>query len=681
MKHRRFNPSKKHGKFSPNRPQPGPRSGPPGPRPSKPVEVFTEGRLQLRGKFGFVLSEEPGLSDVYVDGQSLRLAMDGDRVLARVTSPGGTARRAGEIVRVLARARDTVVGAFARERGSERVLPETGAEPIQILDKKGLSPQEGQLVVVKITSWPTAAQGSAGHLTEVLGWRQDAGVDITAVVRKFELPQDFPRDAAAEAESWGSEVPDSALRGRTTFFHLPVFTIDGAHAKDFDDAVSLELLPNGGARLGVHIADVAHYVKEGGALDEEALERATSVYLADRVIPMLPPSLSDNLCSLRPDQLRLTLSCVMDLDASGNVVSSQLLESAIRSARRFTYEEVQAILEGKSAGSDRPEVADAVRRMGALARRLRARRMERGSLDFDFPEAEVTLDEAGRPVDILRRARLESHQLVEEFMLLANETVATAMKRFPFLYRVHDRPDPTKLAKLKETLQAVGVSVPPKFDEGLSTVLQKVLRSVHDQPVEPMVHMMILRSLKQAVYSTQNVGHFGLASACYTHFTSPIRRYPDLCVHRVVKEYLQGQLTPERQVHWKRALPGAADRSSQRERLAQEAEREVLELKRVQFMEKRVGESFDGVISGVTAFGFFVQLIDVFVEGLVHINNLHDDYYIFDDVRVLLRGRRTQTTFRMGQRVRVRLAGVNVVKRQLDFELERETAPGPARKR
>jgi ribonuclease R len=605
----------------------------------------------VRGRFGFVLSEEPGTPDVYVGPETLRLAMDGDRVLVRVlpegsgggrapAARGGGARRSGEILKVLQRARDTVVGVFQRLRGADVLMPEIGGEPVKVLDRGGLSPKEGELAVVKVTAWPDASRGAAGVLNEILGLRDEPGVDVKAIVRKYELPEAFPADVLQEARGFGDEVPEAALAGRTTYFHVPVFTIDGADAKDFDDAVSLEPAPSGGWRLGVHIADVAHYVREGGPLDEEAFRRGTSVYLVDRVVPMLPHQLSDDLCSLRPDRLRLTLSCVMDIDAEGRVTDARLLETAIKSARRFTYEEVEDILRGGDAPSP-PDVLRDVKAMGGLARLLREKRFRRGSLDFDFPEPQAFLDADGRPLDIRRRIRLESHRLIEEFMLLANETVAGLMKDFPFLYRVHEKPDKEKLGKMKDTLRAVGVAVPQGLEEGRSDALQKLLAAVEDLPVKPMVHTMVLRSMKQAVYSPQNAGHFGLASPLYTHFTSPIRRYPDLCVHRIVKQRLHNRLNLERQAQWKRSLPHVCARTSGRERLAQEAERESLDLKRVQLMRKRVGESFDGIVSGVTAFGFFVQLREVFVEGLVHVSNLRDDHYVYDELHARLMGRRT----------------------------------------
>ncbi|MBI4063958.1 MAG: ribonuclease R [Elusimicrobia bacterium] len=664
---------------------PGHRPKPPAHRkPRKDAKVHfqaktIEGQLVLKGKFGFVLSEKTGVPDIYVQGDTLRLAMGGDRVAVKLSSSSDPSRPEGEIVRVVSRARSSVVGVFRKIRKAFLIEPENGGEPVRILDFKGAHPQEGDLAVVKITQWPTPDSWAGGELLEVLGSGAGPGMELKAILRKFELPDAFPAAVQAQAKSFAEEVPESAWQGRETFFHIPVFTIDGADAKDFDDAVSLEDLADGGWRLGVHIADVAQYVSEGSDLDIEAYRRGTSIYFVDKVVPMLPTPLSDNLCSLRPDVARLTLSCVMDINPQGRVVNHRIVESAIRSAKRFTYENVELILKGEDGANAPAPVTDAVKKMGRLARLLREMRFKRGSLDFDFPEAYIVTDAADHPVDVRRRERLESHRLIEEFMLLANETVATEMRKFPFLYRVHERPDAFKMGKLEDMLKALGVAVPPGFHQGRPLVLQSVLESVKGKPIEGAIQMMILRSLKQAVYSSKNEGHYGLASACYTHFTSPIRRYPDLIVHRIIKERLRQHLSAQRQEYWKTALADIGLLSSQRERTAVDAEREYMDLKKVQVMEKHLGESFDGVVSSVTSFGLFVELNDIFVEGLVHVSNLRDDYYVYDEARSTLRGRRTGRLLSMGQRVRVRLAAANTVKRQLDFELE-PAKPSPGHK-
>jgi len=629
--------------------------------------VLVEGILQHKGKIGFVLSEDPKVGDVLIQEPSLRLAMNGDRVRARVTSAPGELRRAGEITQVLVHSHETVVGAFRRMGNLPVLVPEDESAFIHLTDLQSLVPHVGDVVTARITSWPTGKEAAKGILVEVLGPRDAPGVDLQTLIRKYELPDAFPLDVQKEAEAFGTEVPENLWRERETLFDRRIFTIDGADAKDFDDAVSLEALPNGW-RLGVHIADVAQYVKEGSPLDLEARRRGTSVYLSGTVLPMLPFPLSDNLCSLRPDVVRLTLSCVMDIDGNGRIIDARVFESAIRSARRFTYEEVDELLKSGMPSNVTPEIASDVREMGVLAKLLREKRFARGSLDFDFPEPEVVTGLDGKPLDIRRRGRLESHRLVEDFMLAANESVATHMKNHPFLYRVHEIPDPAKLEKLHKSLEVLGLKIPRHFDVAHPSALQAVIKASEGTPAQAMVHLMVLRSLKQAAYSPINKGHFGLASACYTHFTSPIRRYPDLIVHRIVKERLHSQF---REAHWKKDLAALATHTSRRERTAVDAEREYLDIQKVRLMESRVGEEFTGVISSVTNFGFFVQLNEFFVEGLVHVTTLGNDFYVFDEARMTLRGRRTGQTFSMGQKVNIRLAAANVLKHQLDFQLLR----------
>ncbi len=645
-----------------------PHSRPPShPHPPPREREFVEGVLQLKGKVGFILSEDPRHGDVLVQGPSLRLAMDGDRVRARVTSPAGAPRRAGEIVVVTTRARSTAVGTFKRLGNMAVIATENEGPLVRLLDMGGFSPKVGDVAVARITRWPTGKEMAGGTLTDVLGSRDTPGVDLTAVIRHYELPQGFPPHVEAEARTFGEHVTESAWRapGRESFFAQRVVTIDGADAKDFDDAVSIEPL-NDGWRLGVHIADVAHYVTEGSTLDEEARHRGTSVYFTGTVVPMLPFPLSDNLCSLRPDEIRLTLSCVMDIDREGQVRNPRVVESAIRSARRFTYDEVEVLLTGgELPGLDEKISAD-VLEMGRLAKLLRHKRFARGSLDFDFPEPDVVTDLKGRPTDIKKRERLEAHRLIEDFMLLANETVARDMSRQPFLYRIHETPDPARLEKLKKSLETLGLRLPAHIDPKHPSALRGVLAQTTDTPLQPVVHLLVLRSLKQAMYSPVNRGHYGLASECYTHFTSPIRRYPDLIVHRLIKDRLHhgGRLD-----HWARELAAIADHSSKRERVAVEAEREFLDIQKTRLMESRVGETFTGTVSGVTNFGFFVQLDEFFGEGLVHVNNLGNDFFLFDEARMTLRGRRTGRMFAIGQKVKIKLAAANVLKHQLDFEL------------
>ncbi len=657
---------KKHSERPRSHPQPH-KGHKPGSSPSKETPkapLFVEGALQLKGKFGFVLSEDPRFGDVMVQGPSLRMAMADDRVRARVTSTPDALRRTGEIVEVLARAHQTAVGDFRRFGNMAALFSQNDDSIIRILDMGGFSPKVNDVVVVKITRWPTAKETAAGTLTEVLGSRDTPGVDLEAILREHELPKDFSSDVLAEAEAYGDEVPPEMVKGRETFFGR-VFTIDGADAKDFDDAVSLEKIPSGW-RLGVHIADVAQYVKEGTALDQEAYDRATSVYFPGTVVPMLPFPLSDGLCSLRPDTVRLTLSCIMDIGQDGKVGAYRVIESAIRSAKRFTYEGVEDILKGNNPEGLDPLIVADVREMGKLAKFLRDKRFARGSLDFDFPEPDVIIGADGRPTDIRKRERLEAHRLIEDFMLLANETVARHMKDRPFLYRIHETPDPGRMEKLQKSLDVVGLHLPKHVDASHPSALRGVLSASEGTPIQPMVHLMVLRSLKQAVYSSVNKGHYGLASVCYTHFTSPIRRYPDLVVHRLLKERMHHV---ERRSFWEKELPSIATHTSKCERAAVDAEREFMDIQKVRLMESHVGERFSGSISSVTNFGFFVQLDPYFVEGLVHVTNLGNDFFVFDEARMILTGRRTGRVFALGQKVKVQLAAANLVKHQLDFEL------------
>lgn len=584
--------------------------------------------------------------------------MDGDRVRVRVTSRPTELRRSGAIVSVLTRAHETVVGSFQRQGNRAVVISDDGNSVVQLLDMGKFSPRVNDMAVARITRWPTEGKGAAGILTEVLGPRDKPGVEFQTVVRKYELPKDFSVEAENEAAAFGEAVPESAWKNskRETFFDRRVFTIDGADAKDFDDAVSIEPLKDGW-RLGVHIADVAQYVRPDTTLDKEAYERGTSVYFTGSVIPMLPFPLSDGLCSLRPDVVRLTLSCVMDIHHDGRVGHYRVVESAIKSAKRFTYEQVQDVLNGNTLPGLDPDVAADVRTMGELARLLRRKRFGRGSLDFDFPEPKVSIDAEGRPIDIRPRERLESHKLIEEFMLLANETVARYMGAQPFLYRIHETPDPARIEKLKKALDALGVKMGS---------ISEVLKTTENTPMQAIVHLLVLRSLKQAVYSPQNRGHFGLASECYTHFTSPIRRYPDLTVHRLIKERLHGI---NRKTYWEDQLTPLTAHCSKRERVAVEAEREFMDIQKTRLMQPHVGKIFDGVVSSVTNFGFFVQLDRYFVEGLVHVTGLGNDYFVFDENRMTLTGRRTGRVFSLGLKVRVRIAAANVLKHQLDFDI------------
>ncbi|MFH1380452.1 MAG: ribonuclease R [bacterium] len=626
----------------------------------KPVQ----GVLQLRGRFGFVLSEEPGKPDIYVAGPSLRQAMDGDLVQVSLI-PGR--RREGKIISVVKRSRTTAVGILRKLKDEFYIVPEDDSSaPVRVINSNGFTLKLGQAGVVRITQWPEGFNRAGGELIEVLGWPDQDGIDLKMILHKAEFNECFPNEVIREAESLSEHIPDHIRKSRKSFFHLPVFTIDGSDSKDFDDAVSLEKRSSGNVRLGVHIADVAEYVGLGSPLDKEAALRTTSIYPAGKVVPMLPAALSENICSLLPARERLTLSCIMDIDSHGEVKNYEITETIIKSTRRFTYEEFNELLAGHQVND---ALGQAVYTMGILAKKLNNRRMKRGALDFDFPESKVIVDEKGKPTNIVKVERLESHRLIEEFMLLANETVALHLenRHLAALYRIHEKPQIEKLIKLTETLHAFGIQVPQGFTEGSSKALGRVLNAVEGKPYQNLIDRQLLRTFSQAVYSTVNKGHFGLAADCYTHFTSPIRRYPDLCVHRIFK----AQINDDRSsglTSWYKTVPQIAVHASSQERKAQSVEWEYTKLKKVQFMKDKQGEIFKGVISSVVSFGFFVELTEYQVEGLVHVETLEDDFYEFDEAKLLLCGRKTKNRFHSGQEVKVLLSFANETKRQLDFQ-------------
>ncbi len=577
-----------------------------------------EGKIQHHGRFAFLLAEGSGHDDLMLRGPSLSLAMDGDIVQARVI-PGKKGRRpSGEIVKVLKRARATVTGVLRKHGPDWLVVPEEADERdgVRVIKfPKGSHPKAGLVVVVKITTWPTFRESAAGEICESLGMAGESGVRMRAVLRTRDLPDEFPEGVLAESRMFPAEVSPDMARGRRDLRELPVFTIDGADAKDFDDAVSIEVINDHTMRLGVHIADVSHYVKKGTVLDLEAAKRATSVYLADRVVPMLPPNLSDHLCSLMPEVDRLTMSCFMDLGKDGHVRDTSLEETVIRSCRRFTYEEVESVMKGGEVSNVSPRVREAVIRMGVLFKTLLRGRIDRGALDMNNSEYQVVMGEDGHPKDVIQRPRLDSHRLIEEFMLLANETVARTLleRRLPFLSRVHPDPDPKKLEALTMELKKLGFHVPLPIKAGSSRGLQMVLKKAVGHPLEDTINLLVVRSLKQASYSSVPGGHFGLASKAYCHFTSPIRRYPDLVTHRAVRAFLQKKSDP----NLGQGLRDLGEHCSNQERLAADAERRSVDIMRAELLKKRVGEVFQGVVSGTADFGVFVTLKGLGATGLL----------------------------------------------------------------
>jgi ribonuclease R len=638
---------------------------------------LTVGRYKgLRRGLGAVIPDEGG-EDVLVRSGDAGSALDGDHVAVRLEGRGRDGRLQGRVVAIVERARSTIVGSLhVGETGRGRrdkqgsgpgwVVPEDPAIGRDVIvSLEGIEASTGDIVVVRVEDWGDAHRGPSGVVETVLGRPSDPGVDILAIIHGHELPLAFPPEAVAEAEARRERGVRSAdLEGRTDLRDLLTFTIDPADAKDHDDALSYTPRADGGADIGVHIADVSHYVRKGGALDAEAAERGTSVYLVDRAIPMLPHALSSDLCSLVPEEDRLTLSVLFQIDATGAIKDTVIAETVIRSRHKLAYEEAQAVLDGTLRIND--ETDRAIHSLHRFAASLREARRERGSLDFDLPEARVRLDELGVPIAVERRERFDTHRLVEDLMLLANETVGrTAMRAgVPFIYRIHEPPDEVRIAQVGELAKALGYKPPGKGRPSPKQV-QQLLDQAKDKAEGPMFSMLVLRSLKQARYAETDAGHFGLAATAYTHFTSPIRRYPDLVVHRIVREQLLTERRgrgpdPER-------LRAIARHSSDRERVAQAAERDSIDLKKVRFMEQHVGSTFDGTISDVRPFGFFVLLDDHYVEGLVHVSTLDDDYYGFLEERFLLKGERTGRRFTLGQRLRVQVASVDLEKRRVDF--------------
>jgi ribonuclease R len=639
------------------------------------------GRLHtIRSGAGFVAPDAGG-DDVYVSPDGLATALDGDRVIVRVERRKRGPRVEGRVVRVLERARETIVGVYhpaAGRTGGERasfgfVVPEDTRIPrdVFIAQTDAGDARDGDVVVARITHWGREHLGPAGVIESVLGRPTDPGVDVLTVIHGHGLDTDFPDDVEAEAAAIRRRgITPADLEGRRDLRDTLVFTIDPAEAKDHDDALSLVRLEDGSLEVGVHIADVAHYVREDSAIDAEALRRGTSTYLVDRVIPMLPHALSSDLCSLRPDEDRLAMSLLLRLDAGGRLHGELMVRSVVRSRHRLSYEDAQAVLDARH--SIDAETDGALRTLRELSRALRQHRIERGSVDFDLPEARVVLNAAGEPTDIERVQRLEAHRLIEDFMLLANETIArrAAEAELPFVYRIHERPDDAKLEQLREFAGTFGHRL------GGGTVrpkdLQRLLGSLDGLPEAVLISTVTLRSMKQARYSVENHGHFGLAARHYTHFTSPIRRYPDLMVHRLSTRYFIDRSPPERGDA--AALTEIARLSSERERVAVSAERESVEMKKVEFMERHVEQEFDGTIASVTAFGFYVLLDAFYVEGLVHVSFLEDDFYVFLEDQFALVGERLRRRFRLGDRVRVRVRRVDREERQIDFDLVRHDA-------
>ncbi|WP_183187035.1 ribonuclease R [Anoxybacteroides rupiense] len=625
--------------------------------------------------FAFVVPEDPLLDDIFIPPSELKNAMHGDTVLVRVNPHASGARKEGTIVRIIERGVTEIVGTYTESKNFGFVIPDDKkiVNDIFIPKHAANGAVEGHKVVVRLTTYPEGRISAEGEIIQILGHKNDPGVDILSIIYKHGLPMQFPEEVIAHANSISDTISAEDLQDRRDLRDQLIVTIDGADAKDLDDAVTVTKLENGHYKLGVHIADVSHYVTEGSPIDREANERGTSVYLVDRVIPMIPHRLSNGICSLNPKVDRLTLSCEMEINERGDIVSHEIFQSVIRTAERMTYSDVNKILVDRDEELRKKyePLVPMFELMAELADILRTKRMNRGAIDFDFKEAKVLVDENGKPYDVILRERSVAERLIEEFMLAANETVAEHFHwmNVPFIYRVHEDPKPEKLQRFLEFITNFGYVVKGTGNQIHPRALQEILEAVRGEPEEMVVSTVMLRSMKQARYDAESLGHYGLSTEFYTHFTSPIRRYPDLIVHRLIRTYLiNGKIDNQTQQKWAEQLPDIAEHASNMERRAVEAERETDDLKKTEFMEDKIGMEFDGIISSVTNFGLFVELPNT-IEGLVHVSYLTDDYYRYDEHHYAMIGERTGKMYRIGDEITVRVINVNKEERIVDFEI------------
>lgn len=621
--------------------------------------------------FGFVTAE--GMEeDLYIRAENVNGAMHQDEVQVLLKAAQEGKRREGIVKKVLTRGTMQLVGTYQESKHFGFVIPDNGryTRDIFIPKEHSKGAVNGQKVVVALTDYGTEEKSPEGRVLEILGHVSDPGTDVLSVVKEYELPVEFPEKVMNQAERTPEQIREADMQGRMDLRKVPMVTIDGEDAKDLDDAVSLHM-ENGHYVLGVHIADVANYVQERSAMDREALKRGTSVYPVDRVIPMLPEKLSNGICSLNAGVDRLTLSCIMTIDKKGNVIDHVIAETVIRVDQRMTYTSVKKILEKDEEETARyRELVPMFLRMGELAQLLREKRGKRGSIDFDFPETKVKLDEEGCPVEIMPCERNAATRIIEDFMLIANETVAEDCfwQQLPFLYRTHEKPDPDRMRKLVTFLHNFGYTLRLKDNEVHPKEIQKLLAKLEGTAQEALIDRLTLRSMKQAKYTTECTGHFGLAAKYYCHFTSPIRRYPDLQIHRIIKDTLRGRMKEEKLQHYQMILDEVAKQSSERERRAAEVERETIRLKKAEYMSRHLYEEFDGVISGMTAWGIYVELPNT-VEGLVRASSLQGDYFEYNESMYEMVGAHTGKTWKLGQSVRIRVAGADTKARTIDFEM------------
>ena len=622
-------------------------------------------QANIRG-FGFVMVEGED-EDIFIPGENVNGAFQGDEVECIITGAPGGKRKEGKIVRIVSHQVKKIVGLYEKSKSFGFVRPDNQRylKDIYIPAGKEMGAMDGHKVVVELTSYGQEHAKPEGKIVEIIGHVNDPGADILSIVKDYDLPTEFPEKVLNQAVRVGKDVSEADCAGRLDLRDWQMVTIDGEDAKDLDDAVSL-IMKDENYQLGVHIADVTNYVQEKSALDREALKRGTSVYLADRVIPMLPHVLSNGICSLNAGEDRLALSCIMTVSPKGEVIDHQIAETVIRVDKRMSYTGVSKVLaEEPEALKEDKDFVPMIQKMQELSTILRERRGKRGSIDFDFPETKIELDEKGKPINIKPYERNSATKIIEDFMLLANETVAEEYfwREVPFLYRTHEVPDEEKIKKLSTFINNFGYHI-HVHDEVKPKEIQKLLSQVEGTPEEALT----LRSMCQAKYTTENTGHFGLAAKYYTHFTSPIRRYPDLQIHRIIKENLRRRLNENRIEHYDKILPEVAKQCSDRERLAEETEREVVKMKKAEYMRMHIGEEYEGVISGVTKWGIYVELPNT-VEGLVHVVDLRDDHYNFIEQTYEMVGEHTGKTYKLGEKVRVRVSDADKLLRTINFEL------------
>ena len=637
--------------------------------------LFVGKFVSHRKGFGFVESDEEFTQDLFIPSDCVNTAMHNDRVIAEITTPATDDKRAeGKIIKIIKREVTEVVGLFQPSRNFGFVIPDNKKfnQDIYIPKKFFSGAKENDKVVVQITVWPSEDRKPEGKIIEVLGQKGERGVEIDSIVKAHGLPEEFPKKVLDEAEFVAVPIPQEEIDRRLDIRDLKTFTIDGEDAKDLDDAISIEQLDNGNFKLGVHIADVTHYVKEKSKLDKEALKRATSVYLVDKVIPMLPKTLSNGVCSLNPFEDKLTLSIFMEINDKGEVVKHDIHETVINSKARMTYTEVSDILEKDDEKLKKTfsHMVDDFVLSEKLARILMNRRERRGAIDFDFPEAKIILNKEGEVVDIKHYERRISNRIIEEFMLVSNETIAEHYfwLGLPFVYRIHETPSAEKMEQLSKFIATFGYTIKGDLEEVHPKALQSIVEKIKGTREEEAISTILLRSLKQARYEPTCVGHFGLAAKYYCHFTSPIRRYPDLQIHRIIKEQLNNKINKKRQDQLANIVDYASTQSSERERAAELAERDVHDYYKACYMADKVGQEFDGIVSSVTGFGMFVELENT-VEGLVRLANMADDYYIYDEMTYTIIGERTKKTYKIGDPVRIKVDRVNIDFREIDFEL------------